>query len=226
MRVLFAEDDRAISSAVKKRLQREGYITDICDNGRDAYDFMLAADYDVILMDIMMPGEDGVSVVRKARAAGVHTPVVFLTARDSVADRVAGLDAGGDDYLVKPFAMDELLARIRVMMRRRSDGGRTDNVLAVADLRMDMSSRCVTRNGKSIVLTAKEYALLETMMRNAGIVLSRSRIEQKLFGYDYMGASNMVDVYIRYLRKKLDEGFDRRLIHTVRGVGYVLREEP
>ena len=225
MRILVAEDERAISSVVKKRLQAENHIVDICENGPDAYDYITMTDYDVILMDIMMPGEDGLSVVRRARAAGVRTPILFLTARDTVADRVTGLDAGGDDYLVKPFALDELMARIRVLARRHAPAPRTDNLLRIADLEMDSAARKVTRGGNIISLTAKEYALLEYLLRNAGVVLSRDQIEQKLFSYDYTGASNMVDVYIRYLRRKLDEGYAVKLIHTVRGVGYVLRED-
>lgn len=224
MRILIAEDDRAISSAVKKRLQNENHIVDLCENGTDAYDFITMSDYDVVLMDIMLPGLDGLSVVRRAREAGVKTPILFLTARDTVADRVTGLDAGGDDYLVKPFALDELSARIRVLARRNTAQG--SNRLQLADLVLDTAGRRVSRGGEDIALTAKEYALLEYMMRNAGTVLSRDQIEQKIFSFDYTGASNMVDVYIRYLRKKLDEGREQKLIHTVRGMGYVLREEP
>lgn len=225
MRILVAEDDRAISGAVKKRLQAENCIVDVCENGQDAYDYICMSDYDAILMDIMMPGGDGLSVVRRVRAEGNRTPILFLTARDSIEDRVTGLDAGGDDYLVKPFALDELMARIRVMVRRNAAKPATGNLLSIADLSMDLSSRQVSRGGKTVNLTAKEYALLEYMMRNIGVVLSRDQIEQKLFSYDYEGASNMVDVYIRYLRRKLDEGYEKKLIHTVRGVGYVLRED-
>lgn len=225
MRILLAEDDRGISSAVKKRLVSENNIVDVCENGSEAYDYIRMTDYDVILMDIMLPGEDGLSVVRRAREAGVRTPILFLTARDTIEDRVIGLDAGGDDYLVKPFALDELMARVRVLARRNAATPQLNSILQIADLRMDVSARQVTRAGKAISLTAKEYALLEYMLRNAGVVLSRDRIEQKLFSYDYVGASNMVDVYIRYLRKKLDDGYAPKLIHTVRGVGYVLRED-
>lgn len=225
MRILVAEDDRAISGAIKKRLQAENCIVDVCGNGQDAYDYISMSDYDVILMDIMMPGMDGLSVVRRVRAEGSRTPILFLTARDSIEDRVTGLDAGGDDYLVKPFALDELMARIRVLARRNAASPSTGNELVLADLSLNLSSHEVRRGKKKISLTAKEYALLEYMMRNIGVVLSRDRIEQKLFSYDYDGASNMVDVYIRYLRRKLDEGYEKKLIHTVRGVGYVLRED-
>ena len=224
MRILLAEDDRAISGAVKKRLTAEGYAVDVCENGRDAYDYMQAAAYDVVLMDIMMPGEDGLSVVRRARAQGMDTPILFLTARDSVDDRVTGLDAGGDDYLVKPFALSELLARIRVLARR---GGtrRAASAIDVGDLHVDTATRQVTRAGRRIDLTAREYALLEILATHRDTVLSRDQIGEKLFSYDYMGASNMVDVYIRYLRRKIDDGYDVKLIKTVRGVGYVLRED-
>lgn len=225
MRILVAEDDRAISGAIKKCLQAENCIVDVCENGQDAYDYISMSDYDVILMDIMMPGRDGLSVVRRVRAEGKHTPILFLTARDSIEDRVTGLDAGGDDYLVKPFALDELMARIRVLARRNAAMPANGNRLSLADLSLDIASHEVRRGGKRINLTAKEYALLEYMMRNTGVVLSRDQIEQKLFSYDYDGASNMVDVYIRYLRRKLDEGYEKKLIHTVRGVGYVLRED-
>ena len=224
MRILLAEDDRAISGAVKKRLTAEGYAVDVCENGRDAYDYMQATAYDVVLMDIMMPGEDGLSVVRRARAQGMDTPILFLTARDSVDDRVTGLDAGGDDYLVKPFALSELLARIRVLARR---GGtrRAASAIDVGDLHVDTASRQVTRAGRRIDLTAREYALLEILAMHRDTMLSRDQIGEKLFSYDYMGASNMVDVYIRYLRRKIDDGYDVKLIKTVRGVGYVLRED-
>ena len=206
-----------------KRLEAENHAVDVCGTGTEAYDYIRLTDYDVIVMDIMLPEEDGLSVVRRVRSEGVTTPVLFLTARDSIADRVQGLDAGGDDYLVKPFALEELSARIRVLGRRSSP--QTTSIITACELTINTAAQSVTRNGKSISLTGREYALLEFLARNQGAVLSRERIEQKIFSYDYMGASNIVDVYIRYLRKKIDEGFDRKLIHTVRGVGYVLREE-
>ena len=224
MRVLLCEDDRDIASAVKKRLEAAHCTVDVCADGPSGYDYLRSADYDVALMDIMLPGEDGLSVVHRARTAGVSTPILFLTARDAVADRVAGLDVGADDYLVKPFSLDELMARVRVLARRR--GGVPVNRLTLADLELDTAACRAWRGGKAIDLTGREYALLEYMMRNRGVVLSRAQIEANLFGFDYLGASNVVDVYIRYLRRKVDDGFDRKLIHTVRGVGYVLREEP
>ena len=223
LRILVAEDDKSIASVLKRRLEAAHYSVDVCHDGGAAYDLLRLTDYDVAIMDIMMPVEDGLSAVCRAREAGVRTPVLFLTARDAVADRVEGLDAGGDDYLVKPFALDEVMARVRALSRRgRSEGSA---VLTLGDLSVDTSAQRVTRAGKPIALTGREYALLEYLMRNQGAVLSRERIEQNIFSYDYEGASNMVDVYIRYLRRKIDEGFSPRLIHTVRGAGYVLREE-
>ena len=223
MRILVAEDDKSIAAVLKRRLEAAHYSVDVCHDGAAAYDYLRLTDYDVAIMDIMMPVEDGLSAVRRAREAGVRTPVLVLTARDAVADRVEGLDAGGDDYLVKPFALDEVMARVRALSRRgRPEGGA---VLTLADLSVDTAAQKVTRAGKAIALTGREYALLEYLMRNQGAVLSRERIEQNIFNYDYEGASNMVDVYIRYLRKKVDEGFSPKLIHTVRGAGYVLREE-
>lgn len=223
MRILVAEDDKSIAAVIRRRLESAHYGVDACENGRDAYDLMCMTDYDVAIMDIMMPVMDGLTAVRMARSAGVHTPVIFLTARDTVADRVQGLDAGGDDYLVKPFALDELMARVRALARRTQQAPAADNVLTLADLTVNLSTQQVTRGGRNIPLTGREYALLEYLMRNRGAVLSRDKIEQNLFNYDYDGASNMVDVYIRYLRKKLDDGFDVKLIHTVRGMGYVMR---
>lgn len=175
------------------------------------------------MLDVMMPVLDGFELVRRLRAVGNSTPVIFLTARDDIEDRVCGLDIGADDYLVKPFAFDELLARIRVVLRKHSSG-RT-SVLTVGDLEVDTAARKVRRAGREINLSAKEYELLHYLLLNKGIVLSREKIENHIWNYDYEGGTNVVDVYIRYLRKKLDDGFDKKLIHTVRGMGYVLREE-
>jgi len=226
MRILLAEDDRGISRAVMRRLEMEGHAADLCETGPDAYDYIKLTEYDMILMDIMLPGEDGLSVVRRCRAEGVKTPILFLTARDSIEDRVTGLDAGGDDYLVKPFALDELMARIRVLARRFAPVSAVTNILTVGALALDTASRTAKRDDREIALTAREYALLEYLIRNQGHVLSRDQIIEHVWSYDYEGASNMVDVYIRNLRKKIDEGHEKKLIHTVRYAGYVLREEP
>ena len=186
-------------------------------------DYLACAQYDLLVLDIMMPGISGLELLRSLRGRGDKTPVLLLTALDSIPDRVSGLDSGADDYLVKPFAFDELLARIRVLLRRSA--GSVSNVYTLADLTVDCDARTVKRGETNISLSAKEFAILEYLIRNSGIVLSRERISNHIWNYDYEGGSNIVDVYIRYLRKKIDDGFEKKLIHTVRGVGYVLREE-
>ena len=222
MRMLIAEDDRLTADTLVKRLKEEHYAVDVCYNGSDALDYALSAEYDVVVMDIMMPGMDSIEVLRRLREAGRHVPVLLLTARDAVSDRVSGLNAGADDYLVKPFAYEELSARLRVLTRRAKQ---TSNRFVIADLIVDCDAQAVSRGGDAIALTSREYALLEYMIRNKGRVLSRSQINEHVWSYEYEGASNMIDVYIRNLRKKIDEGRDVKLIHTVRYAGYVLREE-
>ena len=201
----------------------EHYSVDACLNGREAMDYLACAEYDAVVLDIMLPGANGFEVLKSIRAKQDRTPVLFLTALDTIDDRVAGLDAGADDYLVKPFAFDELLARLRVMIRR--SGGHVSNVFTLADLTVDCDARQVTRGGEIIPLSSREFAILEYLIRNAGKVLSRDKIGLHVWNYDYEGGSNIVDVYIRYLRKKLDEGHAPKLIHTVRGAGYVLRAD-
>ena len=222
MRILVVEDEKRLNRIISEALEDEGYSVDSCFNGLDALDYAAGADYDVIILDIMMPRMDGLEVVRRLRSGGNSTPVLFLTARDSVADRVTGLESGGDYYLVKPFDFQELMAVVRVMTRKYT--GNRSNVYTIADLRLDATANTVTRAGKSIELTAKEFALLEYMLRNKGVVLSREMIENNLWNYDYEGGTNVVDVYVGYLRKKMDTGFDRKLIHTVWGTGWVLKE--
>ena len=223
MRILFAEDERDLNDIITKKLTSQGYSVDSVYDGEEAIDILSYTDYDAVILDIMMPKADGFAVLRALRSKGKNTPVLFLTARDSVQDRVAGLDSGANDYLVKPFSVEELLARIRAMTRTAF--GVSDSLLSVGDLTMDTAAKVVKRGGKEIPLSAKEYALLEYLMHNAGIVLSREQIENHIWNFDYEGGTNVVDVYIRYLRKKIDEGYDKKLIHTVRGRGYVLREE-
>lgn len=222
MRLLVVEDEIHLQDIIRKRLIKAGYSVDACGDGREALDYLAMSPYDAVILDIMLPGMSGIEVLKTVRREGNHVPVLFLTARDGIEDRVEGLDCGADDYLVKPFAFEELLARIRVMIRRQSDTP-TDE-LVLADLKMDVRSRMVTRGGKTVELSAKEFSMLEYLMRNQGRVLSREQIEQHVWDFDYDGGSNMVDVYIRYLRKKLDEGYEKKLIHTVRGAGYVMRE--
>lgn len=223
MRILIAEDEKSLNRIIAKQLKASGYSVDCAFNGEEAYDLISMTDYDAAVFDVMMPKIDGFSLLRRIRNEGNNLPVLFLTARDSIEDRVEGLDLGADDYLVKPFAFEELLARIRVLIRKNSVSN--SNIITVADLTVDISSRKVKRGDSDISLSAKEYELLQYLAVNNGIVLSREKIEDHIWNYDYEGGTNVVDVYIRYLRKKIDEGHDKKLIHTVRGMGYVLREE-
>ena len=223
MRLLVVEDEIHLQTIIKKRLIKEHYSVDACGNGLEALDYLAVSPYDAIILDIMMPGLSGLEVLKRIRAEGNQVPVLFLTARDGVDDRVKGLDCGADDYLVKPFAFEELLARLRVMLRRTAGNSSTTDELTLADLTINMKSHQVARGGHAIELSGKEYAVLEYLMRNQGHVLSREQIEQHVWSFDYEGGSNMVDVYIRYLRRKIDEGFEQKLIHTVRGAGYVMR---
>ena len=223
MRILVAEDERDLNRIIKKRLEKEDYSVDSCYDGEEAMDFLAVGEYDLVLLDIMMPKADGLEVVRRMRGKKISTPVLFLTAKDTVADKVTGLDAGAEDYLVKPFAFEELLARIRALTRKSA--GQITNQLTLADLTLDMKSRRVVRSDTVIPLSAREFAILEYLMLNQGTVLSREKIENHIWNFDYAGGSNVIDVYIRYLRKKIDDPFSVRLIHTVRGSGYVMREE-
>lgn len=223
MRVLVVEDERDMNRIICKKLKVEGYSVDSCFDGGEALDYINGTSYDIIIMDIMMPVKNGYEVLKEIRENGNSVPVLFLTAKDAVEDRVKGLDLGADDYIVKPFHFDELMARIRVMLRRKHGG--VSNEIKVADLILDTGTHTVQRGGKNIELSAKEFAILEYMMQNVGIVLSREKIEEHIWSYDYQGASNMIDVYIRYIRIKIDREFDKKLIHTVRGVGYVLKEK-
>lgn len=223
MRLLLAEDERDLNRLITKKLTSAGYSVDSFFDGEEAIHVLSYTDYDGVILDIMMPKADGFAVLRALRERGKTTPVLFLTARDAIADRVRGLDSGANDYLVKPFAFDELLARIRAMTRLSF--GASESVLTVGDLTLNLATQEVRRGGQPITLSAKEYALLEYLMHNQGIVLSREKIENHIWNLDYEGGTNVVDVYISYLRKKIDEGHKEKLIHTVRGRGYVLREE-
>ena len=223
MRLLLAEDERDLNRLITKKLTSAGYSVDSFFDGEEAIHVLSYTDYDGVILDIMMPKADGFAVLRALRERGKTTPVLFLTARDAIADRVRGLDSGANDYLVKPFAFDELLARIRAMTRLSF--GASESVLTVGDLTLNLATQEVRRGGKPITLSAKEYALLEYLMHNQGIVLSREKIENHIWNLDYEGGTNVVDVYISYLRKKIDEGRKEKLIHTVRGRGYVLRED-
>lgn len=223
MRVLIAEDEKDLNKILTDRLKAENYSVDSCYDGQEALDYLASAEYDAVILDIMMPLLDGLSVLRTMRRKNDSTPVLLLTAKDSIEDRVQGLDAGANDYLVKPFAVEELLARIRVLLRKPAETPKT--CYQVADLEVHMDSRKVLRGGQEVKLSGKEFALLRYMIQNEGIVLSRDRLEEHLWNFDYAGGSNVIDVYIRYLRKKIDEGHELKLIHTVRGAGYVLKDE-
>ena len=224
MRILIAEDEQDLNRILAERLKSEHYSVDSCYNGQDALDYLDSAEYDALILDIMMPVMDGLTVLKKLRSRGSSLPVLLLTAKDSVDDRVRGLDAGANDYLVKPFAYEELSARIRVLLRKPAEAPKT--VWKLADLEVHLDTRKVFRAGEEIRLSGKEFSLLRYMIQNQGIVLSRDKLEQHIWNYDFTGGSNVIDVYIRYLRKKLDEGREPKLIHTVRGAGYVLRIEP
>lgn len=221
MRILVVEDEADLNLLLCKVLTRAGYTVDGCMDGEEAELHLMGAEYDGILLDVMLPKKDGYTLVQELRAEGVDTPVLFLTARDSVADRVKGLDLGGDDYLVKPFDFDELLARLRAMTRKHV--GQRTNTLTVGDLTLDTAQRRVTRGGEEIALLPKEFAILEYLMRHPGTVLSRDQIEDQIWNYEYAGSSNNVDGYLSRLRKKIDEGRGEKLLHTVRGMGWAIR---
>ena len=223
MRILIAEDQRDLNQILTEQLRKEHYSVDACFDGQEALDYLEAAEYDALILDIMMPVLDGLTVLRKLRSRGNSIPVLLLTAKDSIEDRVKGLDAGANDYLVKPFAFEELLARIRVMLRRPAEAPKT--CYQVGNLEVHLDTHEVYRGGEPVALSGKEFSLLRYMIQNAGIVLSREKLEQHIWNYDFTGASNVIDVYIRYLRKKIDEGQEKKLIHTVRGAGYVLKEQ-
>ena len=223
MRILVVEDEKTLNTMITKTLTNEGYSVDSCFNGEDALHFLRMGEFDAVIMDIMMPKMNGIDAVKSMRAQNNNTPVIFLTAKDSISDKVFGLDSGAQDYIVKPFAFEELLARIRAVTRAAA--GNNANLLTLCDLTLDIKSKTVKRGDNIIVLTAKEYDLLEYLMYNKGIILSRKKIENHIWNFDYMGGTNVVDVYIRYLRKKIDDPYDIKLIHTIRGFGYLMDEK-
>jgi DNA-binding response OmpR family regulator len=224
MHVLVVEDEQKLASYIKRGLEEHGYAVDVVHSGQAALDWAETVPFDLIVLDILLPEMDGMRVCRELRARDVRTPILMLTALDAVDDRVTGLDAGADDYLVKPFAFKELLARLRALSRRTLDQPRT-NILQVADLTLDMHTREVQRAGVTIDLTAKEFAVLECLVREQGRVLTRTQIADHVWDYDAFHASNVVDVYIRNLRRKVDDPFAPRLIHTVRGTGYRIADD-
>jgi DNA-binding response OmpR family regulator len=220
MRILIVEDEARIARFLKKGLEEESYAVDIATDGPSALDWIAGTNYDLILLDVMLPRLNGFEVCRLLRERGVTTPILMLTARDEVDDRVAGLDAGADDYLAKPFAFKELLARMRALIRRTSPAVTSHPVLKLADLQLNTVTHLAYRQEREIELTAKEYALLEYLLHHPHRPLSRTLIREAIWGYDYYGASNVVDVYVRHLRQKLEASGEPALIHTVRGIGY------
>ena len=224
MRVLVVEDDSRILEFIRKGLEEEGHAVDVARDGDEALDWPAVVEFDAIVLDIMLPGRDGIEVCRTLRTRGVRTPILMLTARDTVEDRVAGLDSGADDYLVKPFAFAELLARLRALLRR--EPVLLGTTLEVADLSLDTVTRQVSRAGQPVTLTNKEYALLEYLVRHPNQVLTRTMIAEHVWNFDFDVGTNVIDVHIRYLRRKIDDPYDLKLIQTVRGAGYRISADP
>ncbi|WP_447600094.1 response regulator transcription factor [Nitrospira sp. Nam80] len=223
MRVLVVEDETKVGSFIKRALEEESYAVDLCEDGAQGLDLALSGSYDVIVIDLMLPNLPGLEILRRIRKEKIHTPVLILTAQSKVDQKVKGLDAGADDYLTKPFAIDELLARVRVLLRRGT--AEAPGVLQVDDLILNPATREVTRDGQRIDLTMKEYALLEYFMRHTGRVLTRPMISEHVWDQDFDTFTNVIDVYVNYLRNKIDRGRSRKLIHTIRGSGYMLKAD-
>ncbi len=222
MKVLVAEDEEDLNDIIVKKLSVEGYDVDSCFDGTQALEHLTFADYDVAVLDIMMPRMDGIQVVKELRQSGKQIPVIFLTAKDTLQDKIRGLNTGASDYVVKPFSFDELIARIKAVVRTAQ--GNASELYSLGDLSVDTQSHIVKRGEREIILTGKEYALLEYLMMNKNKILTREKILNHVWGYDYEGGTNIVDVYMNYLRNKLDGDGAQKLLHTVRGIGYVLRK--
>ena len=222
-KILIVEDEKQMADFISLELEHEGYDVDLCYDGEQGYENAMKTNYDIILLDIMIPKINGMEVCRRLRTKQ-NTPIIMLTAKGDITDKVNGLDIGADDYLTKPFEIEELLARMRVILRRKSQNTNQSKIIQVADLKLDLEKKQVTRNGKNIELTKKEYELLEYLMKNNGIVISREKIIETVWNYDFVGDTKIVDVFIRYLRSKIDDEYDKKLINTVRGFGYVIQE--
>lgn len=221
MKILVVEDEKDMNRIIKKELESEGYLVDVCFDGESAYDYMTMEEYDGIILDVMLPKMNGMEVLKKARSHGIQTPVLFLSARSRVDDIVQGLDIGADDYMVKPFAFQELSARVRAMTRKKA--GVRENIYRCGELSVDCNEHTVKRNGNIINLSPKEFSVLLYLIRNQNIVVSREQIEANIWELEHDSYSNVIDVYIRYLRKKIDDPYEFKMIQTIRGVGYVLR---
>ncbi len=223
MRLLLVEDEKKVASHIKKGLEGEGYAVDVIDNGEDATIMAMTYEYDLIILDVMLPGKNGIQVLKQLRDNKYYTPVIFLTAKNSTDEKILGLDLGADDYLTKPFEFEELCARIRAILRRQESVRSTK--LAIADLELNLVTHEVKKAGQKIDLTQKEYALLEYFLYNQGKILTRAMIVEHVWDQDFDSFTNVVDVYINHLRAKIDQPFDKKLLHTARGFGYVLREQ-
>ena len=221
MRILVIEDEKKIADFVKRGLKEEGYAVDVAYDGENGFFLAKTNDYDLILLDLMIPKMDGIALCKKLKEEKIFTPIIMLTAKTTVKDKVTGLDSGADDYLTKPFVFEELLARIRAILRKKE--GKAPTVLQIDDLILDLLSHKVTRSGKEIPLTAKEYSLLEYLMRNSGNIVTRTMISEHVWDIDFDTFTNVIDVYINYLRNKIDSGYKKKLINTVRGRGYILK---
>ncbi len=221
MRILIIEDEKKIADFIKRGLKEEGYAADTAYDGQQGHFLATTQDYDLIILDLMLPGIDGLSLCKKLREDKVFSPIIILTAKDSIKDKVSGLDAGADDYLTKPFAFEELLARMRAILRKKDMQAATR--LQTADLVLDLITHKVFRAGKEIILTGKEYALLEYFMRNAGAIITRTMISEHVWDINFDTTTNVIDVYVNYLRKKIDQGYKRKLLSTIRGRGYMLK---
>lgn len=222
MRILIVEDEKALANNLRRGLSEEGYSVDVAYDGEEGGFMAETEPYDLIILDIMLPKKDGIAVLKNLRKEGIKTPVLMLTAKDAVSDKIRGLDSGADDYITKPFDFDELLARVRSLLRRK--GEVKSAVITIADLVIDTAGHQVKRGGKEIPLSAREYALLEYLAYNKEKVVSRTDISEHIYDYDFDLDSNIIDVYINFLRNKIDKGFDKKLIHTIRGAGYILKE--
>ncbi|MDH7605317.1 MAG: response regulator transcription factor [Melioribacter sp.] len=223
MRILVVEDERKVASFIKKGLEEEFFTVDVAYNGKEGLDLASTEEYDLIILDIMIPFIDGITLTKELRKRKIITPILLLTVKDSVNDKVEGLDAGADDYLTKPFAFEELTARVRALLRRGEK--LTSNILSAADLKLDLITHTVYRNEKEIILTPKEFSILEYLIRNKNKIVSRTKLIEHVYDYHFDTNTNVIDVYINKLRNKIDQGFDKKLIHTIRGVGYIIKED-
>lgn len=222
MRILVVEDEKKVASFIKKGLEEDYYSVDIASDGKEGSKLAYSDEYDLIILDIMLPFKDGITILKEIRQEKITTPVLMLTAKDDVADKIAGLDSGADDYLPKPFAFDELLARIRALLRRNNT--EKNIILKITDLELDTQSHKAFRSGKEIFLTQKEYSILEYLMRNKNRVISRIKLSEHVYDYHFDSDTNVIDVYINKLRNKIDKGFETQVLITVRGVGYMIKE--